>query len=221
VIIFLFGDARQLYSYELRLPAISSPIHCAPDSTLNPNLAANEYERKRLSLRRPTLPSTVTYDLGATGNVSGQQSSLTVAVSAQQEKEEKTEYVHLPNRKRSGTVTSTTSATREPSESKCETKVPNLDDPALIIAENQLNFDLYDEEEDMKADVDMNRYDGGSISEPHGMGVKRSVHCLYKGLHSLIITQPNSYDLLSHVVSRHAYRIQFRLASSSTWYACS
>ncbi|KAG8811755.1 hypothetical protein FRC17_002335, partial [Serendipita sp. 399] len=42
VIIFLFGDARQLYPYELKRPPISSPIACAPDlRQLNPNLIAN------------------------------------------------------------------------------------------------------------------------------------------------------------------------------------
>ncbi|CAG8576831.1 7303_t:CDS:2, partial [Acaulospora colombiana] len=42
IVIFLFGDARQLYPYELRRPDISSPIVSVKQTVMNPNLLANE-----------------------------------------------------------------------------------------------------------------------------------------------------------------------------------
>ncbi|KAG8869266.1 hypothetical protein FRC20_001845 [Serendipita sp. 405] len=47
VVIFLFGDARQLYPYELKRPSISSPIACAPTLAMNPNLIANGADQRR------------------------------------------------------------------------------------------------------------------------------------------------------------------------------
>ncbi|PVF92124.1 hypothetical protein CPB86DRAFT_238802 [Serendipita vermifera] len=50
IVIFLFGDARQLYPYELRRPDISSPIVSVKQAVLNPNLLANEKGEKRRSV---------------------------------------------------------------------------------------------------------------------------------------------------------------------------
>lgn len=47
VLIFLFGDARQLYPYELSRPIISSPISCTPSFALNPNLIANQDKSRK------------------------------------------------------------------------------------------------------------------------------------------------------------------------------
>ncbi|KAG9040424.1 hypothetical protein FS842_003032, partial [Serendipita sp. 407] len=55
VVIFLFGDARQLYPYELKRPRISSPIACAPTLAMNPNLIANgadRHQHQRLHRKR-------------------------------------------------------------------------------------------------------------------------------------------------------------------------
>lgn len=89
VVIFLFGDARQLYPYELRRPNISSPIACKPDIAVNPNLAANsEHETRR--------------------NEEGGRRTSGVAVTLfpTKHRDAKTEFIQLP-------VTPTTAASQD------------------------------------------------------------------------------------------------------------
>lgn len=82
---------------------------------------------------------------------------MVINVSPVREKDATTEYVHLPNRKRTGTVTSSTSATADMMDGKYVTNVPDLDDSTLNRAvQNQLNFGLYDDEEDLKRNADSN-----------------------------------------------------------------
>jgi hypothetical protein len=157
VLIFLFGDARQLYPYELRRPNISSPIACYPSLTLNPNLAANAAERKKQQLpgrnssgatnielpnRRPTLDNT-----GISGG--RRASTVSVTISPQKERFSHIEVVHLPSRggghHRTDTVTaSETSATFSPSEGHTDLRHRNSMSKADYESIGNLNFGLYE-----------------------------------------------------------------------------
>ncbi|KIM32050.1 hypothetical protein M408DRAFT_15021 [Serendipita vermifera MAFF 305830] len=110
ILIFLFGDARQLYPYELRRPNISSPICCAPTFALNPNLIANNnntnsslHPNKRQdyppNTRRPTSLAALALD------TQRRRSSVPVTISPQKERHDRTEFVHLPGAPPSETST--------------------------------------------------------------------------------------------------------------------
>ncbi|KIM23811.1 hypothetical protein M408DRAFT_319488, partial [Serendipita vermifera MAFF 305830] len=116
ILIFLFGDARQLYPYELRRPNISSPICCAPTFALNPNLIANNnntnsslHPNKRQdyppNTRRPTSLAALALD------TQRRRSSVPVTISPQKERHDRTEFVHLPGAPPSETQSPTTATT--------------------------------------------------------------------------------------------------------------
>ena len=90
VLIFLFGDARQLYPYELRRPAISSPISCTPSFALNPNLIANGNAAGNANTE--VRPSLAALALDTIGNK--RHSAVAVTISPRRAR---TEFVHLPD----------------------------------------------------------------------------------------------------------------------------
>ena len=154
VLIFLFGDARQLYPYELCRPNISSPISCSPSLTLNPNLAANAAERAKQQLPNCTSPGATdievpnrrsTLDNGVSGG--RRASTVSVTISPQKERSGRIEFVHLPGggHHRTDTVTaSEVSATFTPSEGHTDQRHRNSVSKADYESIGNFDFGLYE-----------------------------------------------------------------------------